>query len=404
MDEPRWVMLKNGTHAIQGYCSLCGQRVTKFAKPPPSAFASERKTSYSGEQSSEQITSSVLDASQKGGSVKVFDAPQPVSEGAIGSLYDFIEGLAQRRVQLGITPMFSSRGKPVNLAGYAAIAMGWKRSRKGAQNRATGSRGPAEVLTEVFRLSSQELEALQKAERGETYARGTTSVVGRLRAFCQRNEWTRENRAGRYALLLRAAQNVQSVWISYQDASNAVTERMIDVYGIGNGYIDAHDHIRSAPRIFRISRIRQIQVTDNVYSIPESYQPTDWVKKGEGELHHEVDGHAVEGEQITNLLDAMRAAYTSTGASEPVRGSGSSSAQSQGVSRQPGTYRAPYSQERTQRDKLSSAIFRLMGFLLFATWIAAMVFAFGYDWGLVGVILLVVGIAVLRKASKRRYR
>jgi hypothetical protein len=64
----------------------------------------------------------------------------------------------------------------------------------------------------------------------------------------------------------------------------AINIRDIDVYGLGNGYIDAFCHLRNEQRTFKISRIRWAQLAISTYPIPIGYVPSTWVKYGCGEL------------------------------------------------------------------------------------------------------------------------
>jgi predicted kinase len=114
-------------------------------------------------------------------------------EEPIGSLYDFIDLLEFQNSELGTTSMFSSDGRPISLAGHAAVENGWGPDFEGALNEATGNRSAAEVLTEVFRLFPWELERLEKAERGETYKQFKV-VRTRILNFCKNNGWTRGDR------------------------------------------------------------------------------------------------------------------------------------------------------------------------------------------------------------------
>ncbi len=115
------------------------------------------------------------------------------SEELITSLYDFIDLLAFQDSHLEPSPMFSPNGQPVNLAGHAALFNGWGPSFDGALDEATGNRTATTVLTEFFRLFPWEVERLQKAESGETYA-NTKNVRSRILLYCKKNKWTQEDR------------------------------------------------------------------------------------------------------------------------------------------------------------------------------------------------------------------
>ena len=44
---------------------------------------------------------------------------------------------------------------------------------------------------------------------------------------------------------------------------------------MGNGYVEALDHLTNAPMLFNIPDVQRVQVTDNRYIIPESYSPSE---------------------------------------------------------------------------------------------------------------------------------
>ena len=78
--------------------------------------------------------------------------------------------------------------------------------------------------------------------------------------------------------LIIAAYNEKRVLkIRYRNASGHVTERVIEVLGVGANYIDAFDHLRNEPRTFRVDRMIKAELTDNGYHSPRSYSPSRWV-------------------------------------------------------------------------------------------------------------------------------
>ena len=202
------------------------------------------------------------------------EAEESFDEFPIGSVHAFIEVLDLHGVQLGISPMFSPTGNPINLAGQVAVALGWQPYAELPQDYATGGRGSRQVLSEAFKINPRELQALQKAESGETY-KTTQSVLGRLQIFCRNNRWTRDDRPEKHTRLEQGANSHHSVKISYLDSGEEPTDHIIDIYAMGNGYVDALDHLTNATMLFNISDVQRVQVTDNGYIIPESYSPSE---------------------------------------------------------------------------------------------------------------------------------
>lgn len=64
----------------------------------------------------------------------------------------------------------------------------------------------------------------------------------------------------------------------------AIKIRDIDIYGLGDEYIEAYCHYRSEVRIFKISRILWAVLLSEIYQIPETYTPSTWVTEGWGEI------------------------------------------------------------------------------------------------------------------------
>ena len=84
--------------------------------------------------------------------------------------------------------------------------------------------------------------------------------------------------------LYRSKQTSKSVLIRYRNNRGQVTKRVINVIGIGNGYIDAFDSRRSEIRTFRVSRIQWTELTESTFTLPDSYSQSGWVSTGRGEL------------------------------------------------------------------------------------------------------------------------
>jgi len=78
--------------------------------------------------------------------------------------------------------------------------------------------------------------------------------------------------------------NSRSVIIRYRNNRGRVTQREVNVLGIGHGYIDAFDSYRNAIRTFKINRIQWTELTTDTFIIPTFYSPSGWVNTGRGEL------------------------------------------------------------------------------------------------------------------------
>jgi hypothetical protein len=60
--------------------------------------------------------------------------------------------------------------------------------------------------------------------------------------------------------------------------------RDIDIYGLGDEYLEAYCHYRREIRIFRISRVLWARLSSERYEIPRAYTPSTWVTEGQGEI------------------------------------------------------------------------------------------------------------------------
>jgi len=64
----------------------------------------------------------------------------------------------------------------------------------------------------------------------------------------------------------------------------AIKTRDIDIYGIGDEYLEAYCHYRHEVRIFRISRVLWARLSGEAYGVPRAYTPSTWVTEGWGDL------------------------------------------------------------------------------------------------------------------------
>jgi len=78
-------------------------------------------------------------------------------------------------------------------------------------------------------------------------------------------------------LIITAYSERRALKIRYRNASGFVTERVIEVLGVGANYIDAFDHLRNEPRTFRIDRMIKAELTSDRYHPSRGYSPSQWV-------------------------------------------------------------------------------------------------------------------------------
>ncbi len=69
---------------------------------------------------------------------------------------------------------------------------------------------------------------------------------------------------------------------AFQGREPETTSREVDVYAIGQEYMDAFCHLRGDRRTFRLDRVLEAVVLDSTYQIPEDYAPSTWVSTGQG--------------------------------------------------------------------------------------------------------------------------
>ncbi len=84
--------------------------------------------------------------------------------------------------------------------------------------------------------------------------------------------------------LLNSTNMHKSVLIKYRNSRGQVTERLVNVLNLGNGYIDAWDSRRNEIRTFKVNRIQWTELTENVFTPPDTYSTSGWVDTGWGEI------------------------------------------------------------------------------------------------------------------------
>lgn len=70
----------------------------------------------------------------------------------------------------------------------------------------------------------------------------------------------------------------------FQGGQSETTQREIDVYAVGEKYLDAYCHLRQDRRIFKLERIASARILTQSYQIPKDYMSTTWVMYSEGTL------------------------------------------------------------------------------------------------------------------------
>ena len=70
--------------------------------------------------------------------------------------------------------------------------------------------------------------------------------------------------------------------ITYTNSEGITRQRVIDIYGMGNGFLDAFDSFRDHQRTFRISRIMDVEITGELFVKPLNYSPSSWVNGRRG--------------------------------------------------------------------------------------------------------------------------
>ncbi|GAB4376863.1 MAG: YafY family protein [Elainellaceae cyanobacterium] len=84
------------------------------------------------------------------------------------------------------------------------------------------------------------------------------------------------------ATLGLAIEQRRQVRLCYQAYTGAVSERMIDAYGLvyrGYWYVVSYCHLRQDLRTFRLDRIRQLELLDSQFTQPHAFDPLDFVER-----------------------------------------------------------------------------------------------------------------------------
>jgi predicted DNA-binding transcriptional regulator YafY len=80
-----------------------------------------------------------------------------------------------------------------------------------------------------------------------------------------------------------AAQYQRSVWLRYQDAAGAETEREFNPYGLvfhyGRWYLIGHDHRSGEVRCFRVDRVQAVEERDGVFERPRDFDAVEHLSR-----------------------------------------------------------------------------------------------------------------------------
>ena len=95
-------------------------------------------------------------------------------------------------------------------------------------------------------------------------------------------------------LLQEALKNRCRLTMTYETGSPlpgdaAIKNRDIDIYGVGDDYIEAFCYYRNELRTFKISRIISILSLEVEYEIPPQYTENGWVTDGWEEIESKLD-------------------------------------------------------------------------------------------------------------------
>ncbi len=118
--------------------------------------------------------------------------------------------------------------------------------------------------------------ALSKIERVlPTESRERIQAVGQTVVFESRSAHVAPS-LGAIMLLSVAVQNERSVRLRYCSARGEVTERLFDSYGVvaheGVWYTIGYCHLREEERLFRLDRVQQIEMTNDPFLRPASFE------------------------------------------------------------------------------------------------------------------------------------
>jgi predicted DNA-binding transcriptional regulator YafY len=89
-----------------------------------------------------------------------------------------------------------------------------------------------------------------------------------------------------------AARDGTSIRLRYRAASGDVTQRLVDPYAVafqsGHWYVVSWDHFRDALRTFRLDRVLSMDVTNEMFQRPESFDVIGYLQRAIRELYYVI--------------------------------------------------------------------------------------------------------------------
>jgi len=126
------------------------------------------------------------------------------------------------------------------------------------------------ALAKVLRVMPQELKQRVQAVQ-------ETLVIDESESASQ------EVAQGVVAMLALTIQQQRQVRLCYQAFGGAVSQRVVDPYGLvhraGRWYTVGYCHLRTDLRTFRLDRVLETELLDNMFAAPEAFDPLDFVER-----------------------------------------------------------------------------------------------------------------------------
>ncbi len=78
-----------------------------------------------------------------------------------------------------------------------------------------------------------------------------------------------------------AARQGRQIWLRYRTGTNEETERMLNPYGVvchnGRWYTAGYCHLREQTRVFRLDRVRQVELRAETFSPPDDFPILEYI-------------------------------------------------------------------------------------------------------------------------------
>ena len=112
--------------------------------------------------------------------------------------------------------------------------------------------------------------------RPVTRARAKTTGIpsAKKRTTAVTSQGLREFRS----LIAVACSEERALKIRYRNASGRVTNRVVDILGVGTNHFDAFDHLTDEPRTFRVDRLIKAEWSTYGPGPTKAYSPSKWVR------------------------------------------------------------------------------------------------------------------------------